>query len=72
METPFEQATVFVNSLAERLYAAYALQKSLPVLEQLEAQAPEAYQLGDSRLVADIQVIMDSLNQQFVQLSFEA
>jgi len=70
--TPFEAAANFTHSLAEGLCLSYAIQRYLPMMEELELQRLEAYRQGDYRLAADIKVIIDSAALGVSQSSFEA
>ena len=40
--TPFENAANFVNSLAENLYASYAMMRYVPVIEDLQSEGIRA------------------------------
>ena len=70
--TPFEDATDFVYSLAQNLYASYAMLNYLPVIDELERVNAEALMRGDLQAATSIAAVQGQLNQGFSDTAFEA
>jgi len=70
--TPFENASNFVNSLAQNMYTSYAMLGCLPVLEQLERESADALTRGDLQAATRIAVAHGQLNQDLSDAAFEA
>lgn len=70
--TPFENAANFVNSLAENLYASYAMMRYVPVIEDLQSEADAAVMRQDFAAIANITLAEAALQQQISLLSYDA
>jgi hypothetical protein len=70
--TPFESATNFVHSLAQNLYASYAMLNYLPVLDELERESASALLRGDMQAATTIAIVQSRLNQDLSASAFEA
>lgn len=70
--TPFENAANFVNSLAENLYASYAMMRYVPVIEDLQSEADAAVMRKDFAAIANITLAEAALQQQISLLSYDA
>jgi hypothetical protein len=69
---PFEQAQSFVSSLAENMYACYAMMQYLPYVQTLEYQAAVAHQTQNIAAIQELAIIQKTLQQQINILSYDA